>query len=65
MGPTSSWLILSYRSHLISRETRNSDVVLSFENDLDVFCLETRCASKLREPAGSNKDVVYEVVHQR
>lgn len=52
----------SSSAHLVGREAWNSDVVLTFEDHLDVARLESRAAAQLAELTGGGNEIVDEVV---
>ena len=62
MRPALRRLRASSSAHLIGREARNADVVLAFENHLDIAGFEGRTATKLAELAGGGNEVIDEVV---
>jgi hypothetical protein len=62
MRPTGRRLGSTRRADLISRETRDADVVLALEDHLDIARLEARAATQLGELAGRGDEVVDEIV---
>lgn len=53
---------LTYGADLIRRITRDTDIPVALEDDLDVFDVKRVRATKLRHFAGSSRDVVDEFV---
>lgn len=53
---------LTYGADLIRRVTRDTDIPVALEDDLDVFDVKRVRAAKLRHFAGGGRDVVDEFV---
>ena len=62
MRPALSRLRTSSGADLVGREARDADVVLTFENHLNVARLESRAATQLAELAGGGNEIIDEVI---
>lgn len=62
MGPARCRLRSSHGSNLVGRDAWDSNVVLSFENDLDVAQFQARRAPQFRQFARGRDKFINEII---